>query len=429
MPGNFKVIMIVVFVVCAVFGLFVFSGAIPIGGSSTSTTAVNVTLWGTVPSQDMMPIVESFNLENPNIIVKYVQKYPETFDQDLLEAMASGVGPDMFFLSNDLVYKYKNKIFTIPYSSYPLATFKNTFASAGEVFLTSEGMMAFPLTVDPMMMYYNRSMLNTNNITYPPANWNEVQNISNILTKKDATGKITKSAVAMGQFANIKNAKDILSTLFIQSGNLITREENGSFISDLGASTQQKNLGGVLKFFTDFANPLSSTYSWNRSFTNSDDSFSAENLALYFGYSSELASFVKKNPNQDFMIAPIPQIKDSSYRVTSARVTGIAITSSSKNFNTAFTAASLMTTGSFASKFANATMVAPARRDLLNIQPTDAYFPIIYSSALSSKSWIDPSTSGTDNIFKNMIEGVLSNNMTIDEAIGDANAKLDLLLR
>lgn len=428
MPGNFKVIMIVVFVVGAVFGLFVFSGAIPLGNNSSKSVST-VTLWGILPSAEMAEIIDTFNANNPTILVKYAQKYPETFDQDLLEALASGTGPDMFFLTEDLAYKYKNKIFIIPYSSYPLATFKNTFAGAGEVFLTAEGMVAFPMSIDPMMMYYNRSMLNTNDLTYPPSNWEEVQNDSLILTKKDVTGKITKSAVAMGQFANIKNTKNILSTLFMQTGNAIILEENGRFRSTIGDGSKQNNLNSVLKFFTDFANPLSATYSWNRSFPNSDEAFSSENLALYFGYASELSSLVKKNPNQDFMIAPMPQIKDTNYKITSAHVTGLAIAASSKNFNTAFTAASLMATGDFASKFANANMVAPARRDLLNAKPTDSYFPIIYSSALFSKSWIDPSKEDTDNIFKNMIEGVLSNSMTIDEAIIDANSKFDLLLR
>lgn len=428
MPGNFKVIMIIVFVIGAVFGLFVFSGAIPLGNNSSKSVST-VTLWGVLPVAEMADIIDNFNASNPTFIVKYVQKYSETFDQDLLEALASGTGPDMFFLSEDLAYKYKNKIFTIPYSSYPLATFKNTFAGAGEVFLTSEGMMAFPMAIDPMMMYYNRDMLNTNDLTYPPSNWEEVQNNSLILTKKDPTGKITKSAVAMGQFTNIKSAKNILSTLFMQTGNLIISEENGTFRSTIEDDSQQNNLSTILKFYTDFANPLSATYSWNRSFPNSDETFSSENLALYFGYASELSSLVKKNPNQDFMIAPVPQIKDTKYKTTSAHVIGLAIASSSKNFNTAFTAASLMATGDFASKFANANMVAPARRDLLNAKPTDSYFPIIYSSALFSKSWLDPSKEDTDNIFKNMIEGVLSNNMTIDNAIIDASSKIDLLLR
>ena len=183
-----------------------------------------------------------------------------------------------------------------------------------------------------------------------------------------------------------------------------------------------------MKFYTDFADPNKNVYSWNKSFPNSNDAFSKEDLAFYLGYASELASLVSRNPNQNFLAAPLPQIKNAGFKATASRVTGIAILSASKNFNTAFTAASLLSTGSFASKFAIATGVAPARRDLLQAKPTDSYFPIFYSSALYAKSWLDPSPKDTEDIFRRMIDGVLSNSLSPEDAISDANSKLNLLL-
>jgi len=123
----------------------------------------------------------------------------------------------------------------------------------------------------------------------------------------------------------------------------------------------------------------------------------------------------------------MPQIKNSTFKLTYGKVSGIAISSFSKNFNTAFTAASLLATGDFAGKFADATFVAPARRDLLAVKKTDSFYPLFYSSALFAKSWLDPSSSDTDNIFRVMVDGVLSNNMTTDNAIKDASTKLGLL--
>ena len=71
-----------------------------------------------------------------------------------------------------------------------------------------------------------------------------------------------------------------------------------------------------------------------------------------------------KNPNENFNIAPFPQIKNASFKSTDAHVMGIALLSSSKNFNTAFIAANLMAKGTFASDLATALKVAPARREL-----------------------------------------------------------------
>lgn len=425
---SFQLITIVVFIALAVFGILVFSGVIPIGKENTPGGLGTVVLWGTVKAGTMAPLLEEFNNANPTFIIKYAQKSAESFDQDLLESLAEGAGPDMFFLPDNLAFRYANKIFTIPYQSYSLASFKNTFAGAGEVFLTSRGILAIPLSIDPLVMYYNRSILDGNGVVYPPVFWDEISALAPVLTKKDASNKIIKSAVALGHFSNVTHAKGIISALFMQAGNPIVTEKNGIFDSSLNVPNQQYNLGSILKSYTDFADPNKDIYSWNKSFPSSNDAFSAENLAFYFGYASELQSLVNKNPNQNFLAAPFPQSRNTNFKLTGVEVTGIALLATSKNFNTAFTAASLLSTGDFASKFATALGVAPARRDLLQMKPGDAYSPIFYNSALYARSWLDPSPKDTDNIFRRMVEEVLSNKMTPEEAISDASAKLGLLL-
>ena len=427
MKGNFQIIVLIIFIALAVFGVLVFSGAIPIGKGGKGSLG-KVVLWGTAPNAMISAAIKDFNDANPTFIVTYVEKSADTFDQDLLEASASGTGPDMFFLPDNLAFHYVDKIFTISYQSYPLASFKNNFAGAGEVFLTPKGILAFPMSIDPLMMYYNRSIFDANGVVYPPASWEEMTNLASTLTKKDDSNKIIKSAIAFGHFSNVLHAKDILATLFMQAGNPIIKEEKEVFNSTLGSSIGNFNLSSILKFYTDFADPSNAVYSWNKSFPNSDDAFSREDLVFYFGYASELQSLVNRNPNQNFFVAPMPQIKNSNFKVTGARVTGLAISSFSKNFNTAFIAANLMATGNFASKFAAATGVAPARRDLLAIKQQDAFSPIFYSSALYGKSWLDPSPKDTDAIFSGMINAALSNNMSITDAIKDANSKMQLLL-
>lgn len=427
MRGNFQLIMIIVFIALAIFGILVFSGAIPIGNNNEVGGQGTVFLWGTFKTGIIAPLLEDFNNANPTFVVRYVEKTPETFDHDLLEALASGTGPDMFFLPDNLALGYSNKIFTIPYTSLSASSFKSTYAGAGEVFMTAKGILAFPIAIDPLMMYYSRSMLDANNILYPPAYWDEFANLVPLLTKKDDSGKIIKSAVALGNFSNIVHAKDIISTLFMQAGNPIVAERDGSFVSTLGQSPGE-DLGSVLKFYRDFADPLKDTYSWNRSFSNSSDAFSSENLAFYFGFGSELKVLVNKNPNQNFLVAPVPQIRNGTFKLIGARVTGIAISLFSKNINTTFLASSLITKGDFAKKFVAALGMAPARRDLLAIKPSDLYLPTLYASALYARSWLDPSPKDTDNIFRGMIDGVLSNNMSVVDAIKDAGAKLSLLL-
>ncbi len=427
MRANFQIIVVVVFVALAGFGLMVFSGLIKIGGDSKTSASGTVVLWGTIKNEAIAPILETFNQVNQTFVVKYVQKYPETFDQDLLEALASGVGPDMFFLPDNLVLKYSNKIYAIPYASYPLASFKNVFAGAGEVFLTSKGILALPMAIDPLVMYYNRSMLDANNIIYPPTTWSDFVSLVPTLTKKDEGNKIIKSGAALGQFTNVTHAKDIISTLFMQGGNSIVAEKSGAFYSTL-ADSLTSNLGSILKFYTDFTDPTKNVYSWNRSFPSSTDAFSSSDLAFYFGFASELSSLINKNPNQNFLASPFPQIKNASFKLTGAHVLGLVISAFSKNPSTALTAAGLMSNGDFASKLTNALFVPPARRDLLGAKLTDSFFPVFYNSALYAKSWLDPSPKDSDDIFRSMIDKVLSNSFSPDDAVKDASSKLGLLL-
>ena len=425
---NFQIIILIVFIVAAVIGVLAFSGAIPLGNQSGGDgTGGTVVLWGTVKSTDIAKALEDFNKANQTYIIQYVQKQPETFDQELLEALASGKGPDLFFITDALAYKYSNKILTVPYQSYPLAVFRQNFVGAGEVFLTSAGSLAFPIGVDPMVMYYSRSVLDANNIVYPPEYWDQLTALVPVLTKKDETGKIQKSAVAFGQYVNIENAKDILATLFMQLGDPIVVEKNSSFISVLGSNNGKYDISKTLEFYTDFANPLKDVYSWNRSLPNSQDAFSKEDVAFYFGFASELRALIQKNPNQNFMVAPMPQIKNAGTKLTLARVTGVAISAFLKNLNSAFSVAGLLATGDFAKQFADTEGVAPARRDLLTATPGDAYQSVFYSSALYAKSWLDPSPVDTDSIFKEMVEKILSGNATPYDSIKEASAKLSLL--
>ncbi|HWA32056.1 MAG TPA: extracellular solute-binding protein [Candidatus Paceibacterota bacterium] len=428
MKGNFQIIIMVVFLVAAVFGLLTFSGTIKIGKQTTSGSGGTVVIWGTAPSAPLSEALADFNNVNDQFTVKYVQKNPDTFDQDLVEALASGSGPDLIFMPEDLLYHYKDKIFTIPYTYFSQAQFNSTFVAASNVFLSQTGFYAFPLTVDPLMMYYNRSILNSNSIVTPPATWSDLTSLVPTLTQKDDNKQISQSAVALGQFANVDHAKDIIATLFMQNGNGIIGMVNGVYTPLLNDPDKAHDPSSALDFYLSFADPLSQVYSWNRSLPDARDYFSAENLAFYFGYASELSTLVNRNPNQDLLVAPVPQPTGSSAKLTLGHVTGIAVSAFSKNYDSAFTVANMMANGDFASKYAAAVGMPPARLDLLSAKQSDQYNPVFYSSALYARSWLDPSPADTDGIFRNMVEQVLSNNLDALGAVRDADSKLSLLL-
>ena len=51
-------------------------------------------------------------------ILRMWRRKRQTFDQEFVEALAVGQGPDLFFLTQDGILKHKDKIYPIPFSVY-----------------------------------------------------------------------------------------------------------------------------------------------------------------------------------------------------------------------------------------------------------------------------------------------------------------------
>lgn len=429
---NFQLILVIIFIFGGVLGVMVFAGLINLDSTGVNKGPTGtVTLWGTVPSNIVNPTITKLN-DDKSYTIRYVAKNPQTFDRELLEAIALGQGPDLFLMPHDLIYKYSNKIATIPYANYPLVNFKNNFAQAGDIFLLNTGILALPITVDPLVMYYNRSVLDDNNVAFPPEFWDQLPEYVSKFTIKNDLGGLSKGAFALGQYANITHAKELLSAMFLQVGNpIVTQKFNaffGATLFDFENVTTTNNIIKTIDFYSTFTNPLRENYTWNKSFPNSIDAFSKEDLVFYFGMSSDLRNLLAKNPNHNFQVAPIPQHRNQ-LKTTFANVTGLSVSSFSRNPTAAWDALYSLALGDFAASVSASQYIPPARRDLLNQRNTDLYFPVFYSSALFAKSWLDPSAPDTNNIFRLMIEDILSNAQKPETAVISANNRINLLFR
>jgi ABC-type glycerol-3-phosphate transport system substrate-binding protein len=242
--------------------------------------------------------------------------------------------------------------------------------------------------------------------------------------------------IALGQYSNVDNAKDILATLLLQNGNPIVARGNDptsiSFVSMLNSNPSNLSISpieAVIKFFIEFSNPANTAYSWNRSLPSSLDMFTGGKLAFYIGKASELFNIQSINPNLSFDVTGIPQIKDSTAKRTYGEIYAIAINKKSSNPAGAFGVAGMLSLGDNAKNFSVAVSLPPASRALLSTKPADPYLFTFFNSALISRSWLDPDKVKSDSIFKEMIENILSNNLSVGEAISKAQDQLDLLLK
>lgn len=432
MKSNFQTIILAIFLAFFVFAVLIFSGFLPIGKKGPSQKLVgNVTIWGTVPAIEFAKAIEDVNTKNPDLIVKYSQKDINTYSDTIVQAIASGTGPDLFMLPDDLILKETKFITPIAYTSYPEKTFRDTFIDGAEVYLGDKGILALPITVDPLVLYYNKDLLSNNGISQPPTYWDELLDLNSKLTKSTADGTIAQSMIALGSYDNILHAKDIVSLLMIQNGNPIVKKESEKLVSVLGEQQVGQNKlqsESVIEFYTQFANPTSSSYSWNRGLINSKNYFTGGSSALYIGRGSELFNIQSVNPNLSFDVATVLQTKGTNTRRTFASMNALAVSKSAKDVVLATSTAILFTDPEISKTIATSFSLPPARRDLLAQRPTDPYLTIFYNSAISGRTWLDPDTKKTDTIFRDMIQNVLSNKLDITDAINKAQAELGLLL-
>ena len=323
--SMFQVILLVVFGSLAIAGVLVF--ALAVGGGATNTIGA-IKIWGTLDQAAFSTVFRQVSENNPQLSqVSYEQRDSTTYESELTNALASGVGPDLFLLRQDYALKDAGKVSMIPASVLSQMQFENTFIEASSPFLTEDGVIGIPLFADPLILYWNKDILASSGFAQPPKYWDELFNMSKKITTRNEAGSITKSTIALGEYQNVHNAKDILATLILQAGGSITdRNSAGRLIPALTPRTGDpaQTTASALRFYIEFADPSKDDYSWNRSLPDAQRAFAAGDLALYIGYASEEPLIARTNSNLNFAVAPLPQIRSANTALNTARVYALA---------------------------------------------------------------------------------------------------------
>ena len=430
MKGNtFQMVVLGIFLALALGGVLFFA---LFSGKDGKDSIGNVTVWGTMEGRIFQQLIEFSQtyIDGATERITYVEKDERFYQDELIDALAAGVGPDIFFLKGENTLQNQNKIFILPFENYSERRFKDTFIEGSEIFLSPEGIIAFPFTVDPLVMYWNRDLLSSEGESLPPKFWDEFLSLTPRITKRDQASNILRATIAFGEFRNVNNAKDIIATLIIQAGNPIAgRGTTGSFQAKLLEKSNYTipPAESALRFYTEFSNPIKSVYSWNRALPSSQDAFISGDLVFYFGYASEINILRDKNPNLNFDVTLLPQSREESLRATGGRFEGLAITKASQNKVGALRIASVFTSDPIIEQLNILIGLPPVSRNLLNIAQSDAISPIFYNSAIIARTWPDPHAEKTTAIFREMVESVTSGRLRVFESIREANSQLDAL--
>lgn len=403
-----------------------------------------VTIWGTVEFELFKDFQNQILADEEIIIdlnhVTYVEKREESFNDEFIEALATGQGPDLVILPHNMILSNQNKLLPISYESYPERSFQDSFIEGADILRDENGIYALPLAVDPLVMYWNRDLFNSELITEPPKVWETVISIAPKLSITDDSGKISRSAIALGQFANVDYSKEIFTTLMHQSGSSII--ERTAIPSDDGSEDNYEILvtpvliekegyltppaEAALRFFGQFTDPTREVYSWNRSLSSDSERFLSGDLAMYFGKTSRYDEFKRINPNLNFDVAVVPQ-KSGANPITYGDFTAIAIVKNTDRATDAFNTLGRITEPSIANLLSEIIDLPPARRDVLGYTQSSAEKETFFASAVWAKAFYDPYPEKTYDIFNEMISLYTSGQIGLSEVVGIGNQKLEVM--
>lgn len=277
---------------------------------------ITLTYWGLWEDDNLIkPLVAEYQRQNPNIIISYERKSSVNYRTRAQTQVREGVGPDIFRIHNSWLPMFVSDLAPAPKEIMTVADFKNMFYPvAADAFIKDNQILAAPMEIDGLALYYNEEMLNGVG-GKPPKNWQEFIDLATKMTVKDATG-IKTAGAAMGTAGNVDHWSDIIGLLLYQ--------QPGVDFNNV-VSTQ---VAEILKFYTGFVTDPRKKV-WDTTLPKSTDMFASGRLAFYFAPSWRAHELRVANPDLKFKVASVPQLSGKS--VAWASFWGEAVSKNSQN--------------------------------------------------------------------------------------------------
>jgi multiple sugar transport system substrate-binding protein len=354
-----KILMIVAGVVLVL--LLVLGAVLILRGRSNSQSGLGtkneIVWWGiTTEESTISPLIAEYKQNNPDITVTYIKQSPRDYRERLVNALASGNGPDIYEIHNSWP-----AMFTPYLSAMPAEVMsKNDYESAFYPIITSDlqtqkGIIAMPLTYDALTMYINQDVF-TSAAMEPPKYWSELQTLveQKKLLQTDPQDKILQSPVAFGTTSNVDHWQEIFALLMFQN-NVDFRSFSGTKFDEVFA---------YHKLYKD-------AKVWDDTLPESTGAFARNKVAIYFAPLIRAQEIVQTNPSLRFRTVPMLQLEpddptDPTYSYATYWAQGVWEQSSDKD--NAWQLLKFMSTADSLQKM-NAGRVAEGKLPVLTSRP------------------------------------------------------------
>ncbi len=412
-------------------------------------------------------VLASYRQSHPNVLINYRRLRLEEYESELINALAEDRGPDVFLIHHNAVGKYLSKIVPMPAGTkmafsvvtgtikkqqtwelrseptITLKAFKEQFADAAvkdtirrinvsknpDVVDFQERLMAMPVSIDTMALYYNKDLLNAAGIPTPPVSWTEFQEQVKKLVKLDAKGDLIQSAGGIGTARTVERSTDLITALMVQNGTHMYEPSVGvTFVllpPELEGKRDTPPSQQALEFYTDFANPAKETYTWNDKQGNSMDAFIEGRSAFFFGYAYQHDLIRARAPRMNLGLSALPQIEGNPIK-NIANYWVWAVSKKSKNTDAAWNFLNFIAKPEESKKILDIVKRPSARKSMLVDQLNDERVGVFASQVLTAVSWYPGNNVDVmEEALKQMIDDVVTGELPVSTALRNAADKIN----
>jgi multiple sugar transport system substrate-binding protein len=423
--------------------ILVFVGILPGGKRGPDLVhQADIEIWDVFDDEQVYSkLISAYRDTHSGAKITYVKKEVETYRQEVLTALASGNGPDIYAIHNTWLLQEKSRLQPMN-TALPevdpnllLADFPDVvrFDFAREE--DGENMIyALPFSIDTLALYYNRTLFNSANIFEPPATWDEFAEDVRILRRIAQNGDVQVAGAAIGGGDNVNRSQDILSLLMMQNGTEMNNEKRTRVTFSSGA----RNTSGVtvhpgreaLSFYTSFADPTSENYTWDATGPYSIDAFAQGTAAMMINYSFHRKTIEEKSPHLDFAIAPVPQPAERVDQVNYANYWGLAVAKQSQVQEDAWDFIHFATNAENATIYLDRTQRPAAAKALVQQQLSDPLLGAFARQVLSAKSWVQGDSDIADQALEAAITSIVKGGVkNFDSVLDVAASKINVTLK
>ena len=386
-------------------------------------------------TNNIQDFITDYQKLHKNVSITYVKKDVSTYENELVDSLAAGKGPDIFSIHNDWLPKHIDKLSPEPSNLMSVRTYSDTFVDvASSDFIKDSKIYALPLSVDLLGLYYNKDILGSVGIAQPPTTWPELVSDVEKITKVSNPGAFSRSGVAMGTSSNINRSVDILSLLMLQNGTKFYSDDLNTATFDQSqndpTTNQSINPGAIaLQFYTQFADPAKASYTWNTKSDASVDAFTQGKLGMMISYQYMQPTIKARGPNLNWGLAAIPQTSTDATKVNFANYWGEGVSKQSKKAAVAWNFLNFISSKTELQKYYAKHKQVSSRKDILPTQISDTEIGSFAENALTAKSVYKNDANIFESVFGKMIDDVILRNFKPENAIQNAAQQINLNLQ